>query len=110
MSDQPIKQPTRLDELAVERNELAVERNVLAVERNELANERTVLAYARTSIMAFLTGVTLFKLFPESHAMEVVGWISIVISFILVSIGLFNFIRRYRTLSRTNKKRKRGTS
>ena len=110
MSDDLIKQPSRLDQLAVERNVLAVERNELAVERNELANQRTVLAYVRTSIMAFLTGVTLFKLFPESYAMKVVGWSSVVVSAILVVIGLLSFIRRYRTLSGVHKKRKRGVS
>jgi uncharacterized membrane protein YidH (DUF202 family) len=110
LSDQPENRPSRLDELAVERNVLAVERNDLAIERNELANERTVLSYARTSIMSFLTGVTLFKLFPESQSMKVIGWIAITVSIILVAIGLFNFIRRYRTLSKAGKVRKRGTS
>lgn len=103
MNDGPVKQKITL-------NDLAVERNVLAVERNELANERTVLAYARTSIMAFLTGMTLFKLYPLSQAMKVVGWISIVLSGILMSIGLYNFIQRYRSLSRAIKARKTAAS
>ena len=98
MTDQPTKQGSRLDELALERNELAVERNELAVERNELANERTFLAYARTSIMGFLTGVSLFKLFPKSSAMAVLGWVSIGASVIIVLIGLIKFVRRYKSL------------
>jgi putative membrane protein len=106
LSDQPVKQPSRLDELAVERNVLAVERNDLAIGRNELANERTVLAYARTSIMAFLTGVTLFKLFPESETMKVLGWISIVLSAVLLVVGSVSFVHRFRSLLRASKKRK----
>ncbi len=105
MTDQPPKQVSRLDELALERNELAVERNELAVERNELANERTILAYARTSIMGFLTGVSLFKLFPENLAMVVLGWVSIGASVIIVLIGLIRFVRRYRSLSKAHARR-----
>ena len=110
MSDDLIKQPSRLDELAVERNVLAVERNDLAIGRNELANERTVLAYARTSIMSFLTGVTLFRLFPENGTMEVLGWISISLSAVLLVIGVVSFVYRFRSLLRASKKRKRGAS
>ena len=110
MSDHPVRPPSRLDELAIERNVLAVERNDLAIGRNELANERTVLSYARTSIMAFLTGVTLFKLFPESETMKLLGWISIAVSAILLLIGSISFVYRLRSLIRARKKRKRGTS
>jgi putative membrane protein len=104
LTDQLTKQAPRLDELAVERNRLAVERNELAVERNELANERTILAYARTSIMGFLTGVTLFKLFPENTAMTVLGWVSVGASAAIVLIGLFKFLRRHRSLSKAHTK------
>jgi putative membrane protein len=96
----------RLDELAVERNVLAVERNDLAIERNELSNERTVLAYARTSIMSFITGMTLFKVYPHSLPMKVAGWVAIVVSGVLVVIGSASFIRRYRALARAHEKRK----
>lgn len=109
MNDQPPNPVSRLDELAVERNRLAVERNELAIERSELANERTVLAYARTSIMAFLTGVSLFKLFPGSAAVKAMGWASIAVSVLLVSVGLLSFVRRYRSLSRARKFRSSGT-
>jgi uncharacterized membrane protein YidH (DUF202 family) len=37
----------------------------LALERTVLANERTFLSYARTAVIVFITGVTVFKLFPD---------------------------------------------
>jgi putative membrane protein len=104
MTDQPMKQVSRLDELAVERNRLAVERNELAVERNELANERTILAYARTSIMGSITGVTLFKLFPENAAIQVLGWVLVGASVVVVLIGLYRFVRRHKSLLKAHAK------
>ena len=98
MTDQPINQMSRLDELAVERNELAIE-------RNELANERTILAYVRTSIMGFVTGVTLFKLFPHHTGMIVLGGISVGASVVIVSIGVVKFINRYKSLLRAHRRR-----
>ena len=110
MNDQPQDRDLTLrDHLAVERNELAVERNELAVERNEMANQRTVLAYARTSIMAFLTGVTLFKLFPGNLAVTVLGWISIVTSAVILVIGLWSFFRRVGILLKAEKKPRNTT-
>jgi len=96
---------TLRDELAVERNELAVERNELAVERNELANERTVLAYARTSIMGFITGVTLVKLFPGNMVIAVLAWFSIAVSALIVVVGLVRFFCRFKTLSKATSRR-----
>ncbi len=103
--DEDQRSPVSLDHLAVERNELAVERNELAVERNILANERTVLAYARTSIMGFLTGVTLFKLFPGNLAMTVLGWVSISVSGVVVLVGLWKFFHRSKSLAKAQVKR-----
>jgi len=100
---------SRLDELAVERNRLAVERNELAVERNELANERTLLAYARTSIMGFITGITMFKLYPENSAVQVLGWISVGVSAVIILIGVVKFVRRYHALLKTHKSRPRNS-
>jgi len=97
------------DALAIERNDLAVERNDLAIERNELANERTVLSYARTSIMSFLTGVTMFKLFPHILAMEILGWISIVISVVIIIVGLKKFIIKVKSLRRAHDMRSNRT-
>ena len=98
MNDTHVTRPSRLDELAVERNRLAIERNALA-------NERTILAYLRTSIMAFLTGLTLFEIYPHAPAMRVMAWISVVGSIILLVIGVTDFMLRYRSLSRTSTKR-----
>jgi putative membrane protein len=97
------------DALAIERNDLAIERNDLAIERNELANERTVLSYARTSIMSFLTGVTMFKLFPHILAMEILGWISIVIAVVIIITGLRKFVVKFRSLKRAHARRSTHT-
>ena len=96
---------TLRDALAIERNDLAVERNDLAFERNELANERTVLSYARTSIMSFLTGVTLFKLFPDILAMRILGWASVLIAIVIIVIGLRKFVIKLNSLARAHAKR-----
>ena len=46
----------------------------LALERTTLANERTFLSYARTAVMVFITGVTVFKLFPDLRLVFIFGW------------------------------------
>ena len=74
-------------------------RDCLALERTNQANERTFLAYARTAVMALFTGISLFKLFPESMAMYVFGWASIISSFILFFWGLKKYIGRFRSIS-----------
>ncbi len=100
---------TLRDALAVERNDLAVERNDLAIERNELANERTVLSYARTSIMSFLTGVTVIKLFPDILAFRILGWISIALSVVIIIIGLKKFVIKVKSLRRAHDMRSNRT-
>lgn len=102
-SDHP--ELTLRDRLAIERNELAEERNVLAIQRNTLANERTALAYARTSIMAFITGVSLIKLFPENLAVTVFGWVSVATSVVVVLVGLRKYVGRFRSLAKAGAKR-----
>lgn len=96
---------TLRDRLAIERNDLAEERNVLAIQRNTLANERTFLSYARTSIMAFLTGISLFKLFPGITAIMVLGWISVGASVVIVLVGLRKYIGRIKSLAQSEAKR-----
>jgi uncharacterized membrane protein YidH (DUF202 family) len=96
---------TLRDRLAIERNDLAEERNVLAIQRNTLANERTFLSYARTSIMAFITGISLFKLFPGNPAIVVLGWISVAASVVIVLIGLWKYVGRIKSLAEAESKR-----
>ena len=72
----------------------------LALERTTLANERTFLSYARTAIMVFITGVTVFKLFPDMLVIFVMGWGAVVFSTILFFVGLSKYMRRFSSLSR----------
>lgn len=72
----------------------------LALERTTLANERTFLSYARTAIMVFITGVTVFKLFPDMLIIFVMGWVAVVVSTILFFVGLGKYMRRFGSLSR----------
>ena len=74
-------------------------RDCLALERTNQANERTFLAYARTAVMALFTGISLFKLFPESMAMYIFGWASIIASFILFFWGLKKFVSRFKSIT-----------
>ena len=74
-------------------------RDCLALERTNQANERTFLAYARTAVMALFTGISLFKLFPESMAMYIFGWAAIITSFILFFWGLKKFITRFKSIT-----------
>ena len=74
-------------------------RECLALERTTLANERTFLSYARTAVMAFITGITVFKLFPDILIVFILGWGAILISVILFFIGLKKYIARFRALA-----------
>ena len=71
----------------------------LALERTTLANERTFLSYARTAVMTFITGVTVFKLFPDTIVLFIMGWGAILFSTILFFIGLKRFINKYKAFS-----------
>ena len=72
----------------------------LALERTTLANERTFLSYARTSVMTFITGVTVFKLFPDMIILFIMGWGAIVFSTIIFFIGLKRFINKFKAFSK----------
>ena len=74
-------------------------RDCLALERTNQANERTFLAYARTAVMALFTGISLFKIFPESTTIFIFGWASIIASFILFFWGLKKYISRFRSIT-----------
>jgi putative membrane protein len=74
-------------------------RDCLALERTNQANERTFLAYARTAVMALFTGISLFRLFPESMAIYIFGWAAILTSFILFFWGLKKYVSRFRSIS-----------
>lgn len=87
MSEQPEKAILNLQEC-------------LALERTVLANERTFLSYARTAVIIFITGVTVFKLFPDLIIILIMGWVAVVISTILFFVGLKRYVRRFGSLSK----------
>jgi putative membrane protein len=74
-------------------------RDCLALERTTLANERTFLSYARTAVMVFITGITIFKIFPEIQMIFIIGWGAALISVILFFAGLKKYLRRFRSLA-----------
>jgi putative membrane protein len=68
-------------------------RDTLALERTHLANERTLLAHVRTAIMVGVSGITLLKLFPDSHWAQAMGWTLLPIGAVTVAVGLRRFMR-----------------
>ena len=64
--------------------------------RTNLANERTLLAYIRTSLTAFIFGLGVIE-FVEPN-LKFVGLIFIFISFIVLILGFYHFIRRHYNL------------
>jgi putative membrane protein len=74
-------------------------RDCLALERTTLANERTFLSYARTAVMVFVTGITVFKLFPDNLIIFVLGWCAILVSTILFFVGLKKYAHRLHSIA-----------
>jgi len=73
-------------------------RECLALERTTLANERTFLSYARTAVMVFITGVTVYKLFPDNLIIFISAWCALLVSTILFFVGLKKYTRRFRSI------------
>lgn len=67
-------------------------RDHLAVERTRLANETALLAYLRTSLFLISIGLTFIKI-AEFKGIAIIGWICIPFSILLVSFGIFRFVR-----------------
>ena len=57
-------------------------RDYLALERTKLANERTLLSYIRSSLYLLLGGIAIIQL---------VGYVSLVLTISLVIIGVYRF-------------------
>jgi inner membrane protein YidH len=74
-------------------------RECLALERTTLANERTFLSYARTAVMILITGITVFKIFPDYLIVFILGWGAILISVVLFFVGLKKYARRFRSIA-----------
>lgn len=67
-------------------------RDHLAVERTRLTNETALLAYLRTSLFLISIGLTFIKI-DEFKGIAIIGWICIPLSIILISFGVFRFVR-----------------
>ena len=72
-------------------NELIL-RDYLAIDRTVLANERTLLAYVRTCLGFFAAGIALID-YIENGALIVLGYIFIVASILILTFGLYRFIK-----------------
>ena len=71
-------------------------RDYLALERTRLANERTLLAYSRTSLYMLLAGIAFLQLKDFTNIIWV-GYLSIVLSLILILVGIYRyFLIKYR--------------
>lgn len=65
--------------------------DMLALERTKLANERTFLAYVRTSLYFLLGGFAFINL-EDFENTVFLGYLSIGISMILITVGTTKFI------------------
>lgn len=72
-------------------NQLIV-RDYLARQRTKLANDRTLLAYIRTSLYFLVSGTALIKV-EDLENIKGFGYISFLISILLVALGFFNYFR-----------------
>lgn len=80
-------------------NEKIILRDHLAMERTRLANERTLLSYVRTSLYLLLGGLALIGL-DDFDDLKILGFISLVVSAILLIIGFIRFYQLRQQLRR----------
>ncbi len=74
-------------------------RDYLALERTRLANERTLLAYSRTSLYMLLGGIAFLQL-EGFERLRWLGYLSILISIVLIFTGLYRYFQIKARLSR----------
>jgi putative membrane protein len=74
-------------------------RDHLAIQRTHLANERTLLAYVRTAMFMIVTGGTIIKLLSDESAFLALGWLLILASLVVATIGVSRFMRVRRSLA-----------
>jgi len=65
-------------------------RDYLAIDRTVLSNERTLLSYMRTSLAMVAVGASAIKFF-DSLALDVMGWLFIVLGVLVVAYGVRRF-------------------
>ncbi len=81
-------------------NDLIV-RDFLARQRTKLANDRTLLAYVRTSLYFLVSGTALMKVEDLANIKEF-GYLSFMISVILVITGFVNYFRIKKKIEKGN--------
>jgi putative membrane protein len=67
-------------------------RDFLALERTKLANERTLFAYIRTSLYLILAGIAFLQL-KDFDNIKWLGFISLILSVVLLIIGIWKYYR-----------------
>lgn len=75
-------------------------REHLALERTKLANERTILSYIRASLYLLIGGLALLQIKEYEH-IEWIGYLSLFISVVFISIGILRYVvldRKLRSL------------
>ncbi|MFD1095042.1 DUF202 domain-containing protein [Salegentibacter chungangensis] len=83
-------------------------REHLALERTKLANERTLLSYIRASLYLLLGGLALIQLKAYDDTVKWIGYSSLVVSVIFITIGISRYLvllRKLNKLLRTDKRR-----
>lgn len=76
-------------------------RDFLARQRTKLANDRTLLAYIRTSLYFLVSGTALVKV-EDLENVKDFGYISFLISVLLVALGFFNYFKLRKKLIKGN--------
>lgn len=72
-------------------------REHLALERTKLANERTLLSYIRSSLYLFIGGLAILQIKEYEHV-QWLGYLSLIICVIFISIGVYRYIHLNRKL------------
>lgn len=72
-------------------------REHLALERTKLANERTLLSYIRSSLYLFIGGLAILQVKEYSHV-QWLGYLSLFICIVFISIGIYRYIHLNRKL------------
>lgn len=75
---------------------------ILALERTKLANERTLLSYIRSSLYLLLGGVGILQL-KEFESIRWLGYVSLVICVIFLTIGIIRYMVLMRRLYKWNR-------
>jgi len=72
-------------------------REHLALERTKLANERTLLSYIRSSLYLFIGGLAILQIKEYEHV-QWLGYLSLFICIVFISIGIYRYIHLNRKL------------